>query len=143
MIAIRQTLQGICFWLFGTGSSTGQTHYCLVGNIVEEHAFGESRELLQGTKHFTSGTKVYCLPPQWGDGYEKAIVVGICRKSRRWITVVIPTKLITNWRAKAVYKTTVQRRIHLGFQGFNAQWKTQKEVARWVASLRQRGGTSS
>jgi hypothetical protein len=75
-------------------------YYCLVGNIVREREFGSTHELKLGTKHFTPGTKVYCLPPQWGDAYENVIVVGICRKSRRWITVVMPSKHITNWRGK-------------------------------------------
>ena len=114
--------------------------YCLVGNIVAEHAFGEKHETRKGTKHFTPGTKVYCLPAQWGDGYENAIAVGICRKSMRWSTVVMPTEYITNWRAKPVYSPTVLKRLRHGFDGFNAQWKSRKEVDKWVAGLRRHRG---
>ena len=39
--------------------------------------FGETKEIRRGSKQFTSGTKVYCLPPQWGDGYEKVVAIGI------------------------------------------------------------------
>jgi len=113
------------------------TPWCLVGNIVEEHEFGESKEILSGSKYFTPGTKVYCLPPQWGDGYEKVVAVGLARGSRRWITVVLPSRLITNWRAKVVYKSVVLRRLREGFDGFNRQWASQKEVESWAESLRR------
>ena len=119
-------------------ASSDETTWCLVGNIVAEHEFGESKELLSGSKHFTPGTKVYCLPAQWGDGYENAIVVGICRKSRRWITVVIPTKLISNWRAKVVYKPAALGRLRIGFDGFAGQWSSREEVENWATMLRQR-----
>ena len=117
-------------------------YYCLVGNIVAEHEFGSEREIKSGTKQFTPGTKVYCLPPQWGDGYEKAIVVGICRKSRRWITVVMQTRHITNWRAKSLYTPAVLKRLRDGFDGFNRQWQSRDEVDQWVAGLRRRDGLS-
>src|SRR5690349_24575027 len=49
--------------------------WCLVGNIVDQHYFGEEKQIKIGTKQFSPGTKVYCFPPQWGDGYEKIKVV--------------------------------------------------------------------
>ena len=143
MTAIRQTLRHLGSWLLGRSDPkppAEPSRHCLVGNIVSEHEFGEARDILSGTKHFTPGTKVYCLPPQWGDGYEKAIVVGICRKSRRWITVVISTDHIKNWRVKNVYQPAVLRRLGAGFDGFKAQWKSRKEVESWAASLRKRDG---
>jgi hypothetical protein len=120
--------------------SSNDSTWCLVGNIVAEHEYGEPKEILHGSKHFTAGTKVYCLPAQWGDGFESAIVVGICRKSRRWITVVIPTKLITNWRAKVVYSPTVLSRLRNGFDGFSHQWSSREDVEHWADMLRQRDG---
>ena len=33
--------------------------YCLVGNIVESHYFGENKEIRCGTKHFRGGAKVF------------------------------------------------------------------------------------
>jgi phage-related protein len=114
--------------------------YCLVGNIVAVHEFGEKHEIRKGTKHFTPGTKVYCLPAQWGDGYENIIAVGICRKSRRWITVVMPTRHITNWRAKPVFSATVLKRLRDGFENFNAQWKSRKHVEKCAVALRQQTG---
>lgn len=77
--------------------------YCLVGNIVEERMDRTRNKIVNGTKHFSPGTKVHCYPPQWGDGYEKVKVIGLHRRSRRLTTIVMPSKHITNWRLKTVY----------------------------------------
>jgi hypothetical protein len=152
MKTIRRQLGRILAWLFGTSDSdrpteaTGSaqaaemTDWCLIGNVVEEHAFGESEEIRRGSKQFTAGTKVYCLPPQWGDGYERVVAVGICRGSRRWITVVMRAELITNWRAKVVYKPAVLRRLREGFDGFKRQWESKEQVESFAQELRQRAG---
>jgi hypothetical protein len=118
-----------------TAGPAETTDWCLVGNVVAEHAFGEEKETRHGSKHFTAGTKVYCLPPQWGDGYEKVIAVGLGRGSRRFITVVMPSRLITSWRAKVVYKPAVLRRLREGFDGFAHQWRSREEVESWAAEL--------
>jgi hypothetical protein len=52
---------------------------------------------------------------------------------------VLPSRLITNWRAKLVYKPAVLRRLREGFNGFNRQWKSQKEVESWAELLRRNG----
>ena len=144
MIALRRQLDRMRKWLFGSPATPEPpaelTDWCLVGNVVAEHEFGESKQVRRGSQHFTPGTKVYCLPSQWGDAYEKAVVVGIARGSRRWITVVMPTELITNWRAKVVYNPAVTRRLRQGFNGFDRQWKSREEVETCAASLRRRGG---
>ena len=41
--------------------------WCLVGNIVQTHEYGENHETRIGTKHFSQGTKVYCMPGNWDD----------------------------------------------------------------------------
>ena len=122
---------------------TPPSAWCLVGNIVEEHPFGEAKDILHGSKQFTPGTKVYCLPAQWGDGYENAVVVAIARGPRRLITVVMPTALITNWRAKAVYQPAVLERLRRGFDWFNRQWQSQAEVESLAAHLRERDASPS
>lgn len=56
---------------------TGSGHswcWCLAGNIVQEHEFGEEHEKRLGTKQFARGTKVFCAPSAWGDGYEKSLL---------------------------------------------------------------------
>lgn len=145
MSVIRHYFDRAWDWLFGrpapleaSDDPAAPTDWCLVGNIVEEHAFGESKEMRRGSKHFTAGTKVYCLPAQWGNGYEKAVVVGLSRGSRRWITVVMPIRYITNWRAKVVYKPAVLRRLREGFKGFKCQWKSRAEVEAVAEGLRKR-----
>ena len=85
--------------------------WCLVGNIVEEHEFGEEHEIKKGTKQFSSGTKVYLAPVQWGDGYEKVIVIGIARGSRKYIEVVMQKKYIENFRMQKVFKPTIMKRM--------------------------------
>jgi hypothetical protein len=55
--------------------------YCLVGNIIEERFDQVLDKIVKGTKHFSAGTKVYCYPPVWGDGYENIKVIGRHRKS--------------------------------------------------------------
>jgi hypothetical protein len=77
--------------------------YCLVGNVVEERFSKTEQKVYKGTKHFSSGTKVYCFPPLWGDGYENIKVIGRHRNSTRMVTMIIPSKHVTNWRVKTVY----------------------------------------
>lgn len=142
MSAIIHALKGLGTLLSGskTAEMPEPNHHCLVGNVVNKQEFSETMETRLGTKHFTPGTKVYCLPPQWGDGYENAIVIGICRKSRRWITVVMSAELITNWRVKSVYQAGVVRRLRKGFDGFNAQWESREQAEALAAGLRRRDG---
>lgn len=112
--------------------------WCLVGNVVEEHELGEAKDVVQGSKHFRPGTKVYCLPAQWHDGFERVAAIGICRVSRRWITVVMRAELITNWRAKVVYQPAVLRRLSEGIEGYRRQWSTREQVEEMVEELRRR-----
>lgn len=85
--------------------------WCLVGNIVGEHAVGENKEIRKGTKHFSPGTKVYCFPPMWGDGYERIYVIGRPRQSARFIKVIIKSNLVTNWRLQKVFKPHIKQEM--------------------------------
>jgi hypothetical protein len=85
--------------------------WCLVGNIVDERVDGATQQIRKGTKHFSPGTKVYCFPPQWGDGYEKIYVIGRPRKSSRFIKVIIHSDWITNWRVQKVYSQHIKREM--------------------------------
>ncbi len=62
-----------------------------------------------GTKHFFPGTKVYCLPVQWGDGYEQIVVIGRHSGSPKLCRMIISHRFITNWRAQAVHSPAVHR----------------------------------
>jgi hypothetical protein len=76
--------------------------YCLVGNIIDKHEFGENKEIRYGTKHFAPGTKVYCYPGMYSND-ERVYVVGKPRKTFKLIKVIMPTKYITNFRLKRIY----------------------------------------
>ena len=92
----------------------------LIGNIVEEHEYGEAHEIRRGTKQFSGGTKVYLSCGHWGDGYENVNVIGKARKSRRYIQVVMRRKCITNFRMQKVYKPIVLEKMKSenGWGGF-------------------------
>ncbi|MCR5621129.1 MAG: hypothetical protein K6G18_04670 [Treponema sp.] len=83
----------------------------LVGNIIGEHEFGENRDIYYGTKHFSSGTKVYCAPAQWGDGYENIVVIGKPRHSFKYIEIVMSSNMIENFRLQKVYKPAVLKKM--------------------------------
>ena len=91
------------------------SQWCLVGNIKDKHRYGLNRlEERAGTKHYTAGTKVFCLPVQWGDGYEKIVVVGRHRGAKKFSKIIIRSDWITNWRAKVVYSPEVIRLLTQG-----------------------------
>lgn len=81
--------------------------WCLVGNIVKEHPYGEEHEIRQGTKHFAPGTKVYCAKSMWGDGYENIGVLGAHRQSHKYIEIIMESKDIENFRLQKVFKPVV------------------------------------
>ena len=95
--------------------------YCIVGNIVEKREFGENKEIRDGTKHFRSGTKVYCLPHigYGGTGWEDIVVMGKHRKQFRFIQIVMRRKWITNFRLKKVWDKRVIKAMRIFDQNSN------------------------
>lgn len=96
--------------------------WCLVGNIVEQRSFGEGgAETRIGTKHFSPGTKVYCFPPLWGDGYENIKVIGYHKGSRgkQLAVMVIKSAWIERRRAELVYKPSIISRFEGAWDGSN------------------------
>lgn len=86
--------------------------WCLVANVVEERTCGpDGTETWHGTKHFAPGAKIYCFPAQWGDGYEQIRVVGRHRGSRRFVTMIVKSRWLTNWRVQLVYSPAVIERL--------------------------------
>jgi hypothetical protein len=120
--------------IVGRPTAPGDSQWCLVGNVIGDRVSddGTSRA---GTKHFRPGTKVYCLPPQWGDGYEKIIVVGMARRPRGFITIVISRTLIANWRTQVVYQLAVLERLREGLDGHQNQWKSRADVEKMLAFI--------
>lgn len=88
--------------------------WCLVGNVVKERPYGPDHEVRLGTKRFTPGTKVYCYPGQWGDGYDRIYVLGRPRERYDLIRLIMPRKHIENFRLQRVYNPQVIERMHPG-----------------------------
>ena len=86
--------------------------WCLVGNVIDERIVGKDKRVIHGTRHFSPGTKVYCFPAQWGDGYEKIAVLGKHRGSKGLIRIVMSRKLVKNFRCQKVYSPNVIRRMY-------------------------------
>jgi len=108
--------------------------YCLVGNIVEERMDKSQHTIVKGTKHFSPGAKVYCYPPIWGDGYENIKVIGRHRKSSKLVTMIIPSKHITNWRLKTVYDPFVVQQMEKN-GGWTNKESHKERIIRMLKSL--------
>ena len=88
-----------------------QWRWCLVGNIVKSHKYGEEHEIRTGTKQFMPGAKIYLAPIQWGDGYEKVVVIGKPRHRHGLIEIVMHRKYITGYRLQKVFRPAVLDRM--------------------------------
>jgi len=120
--------------------SARESQWCLVGNIVDNAPSTEGGvETRTGTKHFSPGTKIYAFPAQWGDGYQRIIVVGRHRGSKAFVTMVLKSDRVTNWRAKVVHNPEVLRRLQEGVCRFwePQNWKSEREVLRYLKGLQQ------
>lgn len=80
---------------------------CIVGNIIGKHYKGLEKAITSGTKHFSAGTKVYCVFMYGGMGHQQVRVYGKLRHSFRMIDVVIRTSHIKNFRLQKVYNPKV------------------------------------
>ena len=110
--------------------------WCLVGNIVKGHPYGESKEVLFGTKQFPPGAKVFMAPPNWGDGYENVIVIGCPRHSKRYIEVVMRSNYIENFRIKKVYAPFVLRMMDKSkYCWWNNTEHDQQQIQELIESL--------
>ena len=84
--------------------------WCLVANVREkpvDELFNHIDKARRGTKHFAPGTLVYVYPVQWGDGWERMVVVGKKRGTHRYIRKVMPGSMLEGFRLKKVYSPTV------------------------------------
>jgi hypothetical protein len=110
--------------------------WCLTGNVIGKHYYGVGKEIKEGTKHFAPQTKVYCLPMIWGDGYENIRVIGKHRKSRKYVCLVMPSRLITNWRLDKVYSPFLldKMRVQSGWTNEEKDKETILEMMKWLPS---------
>ena len=95
--------------------------WCLVGNIIDKHYYGEDHVIKRGTKQFPPNAKVYCFPAQWGDGYENILVMGKPRKKRSLIRIIMKSKYIKNWRLQKVYDKHVITEMMTNFGWTNKE----------------------
>ena len=117
---------------------TTDSQWCLIGNIQAENVFGPERQIRSGTHHFSPGSKVYCLPSQWGDGLESINVIARHRGSRRFVKMVARTRWITNWRSKVVYNPEVLRLLaeHCP-ESESPVWKSKDQVDEYVTMFNE------
>ncbi|MDW7691728.1 hypothetical protein R9C00_16715 [Flammeovirgaceae bacterium SG7u.111] len=108
--------------------------WCVIGNIVNKLEYGLKKEIIRGSKHFSPGTRVHCFPPLWGDGYEKIKVIGRHRKSKRFITIIMKSDLIENWRVTKIYHPFIIRQM---FQenGWDDTEKSKMDSSKLVISI--------
>jgi hypothetical protein len=104
--------------------------WCVCANVKPE-AYGNATSA--GTRQFRAGALLWCLPPRWGDGYERITVIGYRRGSVRLVAMVMPSERLTNWRAKVAYNPKVLRLIaeHHSWTG----WEQCDRMARAMAAL--------
>ena len=61
--------------------------WCLVGNIVEKHKYGEEHIIKYGNKQFRPNAKVYVNLIYFGMGHETILVIGTPRHSSKYIEI--------------------------------------------------------
>jgi hypothetical protein len=105
--------------------------WSVVANVAEEQPFGPGgTDIRRGTKHFAPGAKVYCFPALWGDGYEAIQVVGHHRASHRFVTMVMPSKRLTNWRVDLVYSPHVIAELSGHWDGTVASKRLAEDIVK-------------
>ncbi|WP_156213795.1 hypothetical protein [Lentzea aerocolonigenes] len=99
--------------------------WCVVANVAAD-----------GLKHFSPGTKVWVLPPQW-DGTESLLVVGRHRGRGhgRFVRLVVPRVHLANFRVRGVYQPAVHRELTRAWRDFESlrQWESEEHAQKLVA----------
>ena len=109
--------------------------WCLVGNIVQEHGYGEEHEIKYGTKQFSRGTKVFLAPAQWGDGYKNIVAIGLPRYGNKYIEVITRSSYIENYRMKKVYKPAILKLMCSSqYRWWGDTEKDRKEIIEYLAT---------
>jgi hypothetical protein len=105
--------------------------WCLVATVAEEQPFGvDGDDVRRGTKHFAPGAKLYCFQAGWGDLYERIMVVGRHRATHRYVTMVMPSKRLTNWHVDLVYSPYVIARLAGKWDGTLASKRAAENLAK-------------
>ncbi len=85
--------------------------WCLVGNIVKEHEYGEEHEIRRGTKAFPPGAKVCITYGHSGVVPHMLRVIGVPRHSRSHIEKLVREDRIGNLRMQKVYSPALLKRM--------------------------------
>ncbi|MEV6237751.1 hypothetical protein [Lentzea sp. NPDC051838] len=97
--------------------------WCVVANVA-------ATDLV----HFSPGTKLWVLPPQWGDGGQDVVVVGRHRGSPGPVSqMVVPRVHLTNFRVRGVYQPAVHRQLTKAMKRKELrQWESREEAEKVV-----------
>ena len=85
--------------------------WCLVGNIVDTHEYGEEHIIKHGNKQFRPNAKVFVNLVYGGMGHESILVIGTPRHSSEYIEIVIARKYVHNFRVQKVFKPAVLEKM--------------------------------
>lgn len=103
--------------------------WCLVGNIVQNHEYGEDKELRGGTKQFRPGAKVFMAPENWGDGYENIVVIGCPRHSKQYVELVTRSAYIENYRIQKVFSPFILEMMeHSNYRWWDASEESYQRI---------------
>lgn len=121
-----------------------EAYWTAIGNVVQERPYGPGGvETRLGTKHFAPGAKVYIID-WYAGGCARIIVVGLHRKSKKFIRLVIDARVVENLRPKVCYTPAVIKKIKEHYSPERLKYLT-KEFAEticqtlpyWQAELRK------
>ncbi|MDG9671380.1 hypothetical protein ONV78_26840 [Hahella sp. CR1] len=92
--------------------------WSVMANVRKETSYGPGgKGVIKGTTLFSPGTKVYLLPCAWDPGWGKYEVLGICKRSGKFIRTVVDNKYLTSWRVKLIYSPSMVLRLEKQLEG--------------------------
>jgi hypothetical protein len=116
--------------------------WCVAANVLINRPTGPGgAEIRHGTKHFAPGAKVYAINYHW----DRVEVVGRHRKSKRFCTMILDPKYLSNWRAELVYSPHVIDQVQRSSEFFgylHRRDEFRQRVEEIVARYRSRGATT-
>jgi hypothetical protein len=117
--------------------------FCVVANVAAETTHGVGgADIRSGVQHFSAGSKVWVLPPQWGDGGDQLIVVGHHRgtRGRGYSRIVMPRRHLTNFRVQAIYNPALLHALVASQDRYPTvprQWAGRDDAERFAAMWRE------
>lgn len=109
--------------------------WAVVANVARTTHQGPESEESSGTRHFSGGTKVWVMPPQWGDGGDSLMVIGKHRGHKGGFTrLVLPRRHLENFRVRAVYSAAVHAQMCRPWRDSEPrQWSSREEAEEHAA----------